>query len=56
MDAEVVDPSVVRSLNDQVSDGKDGLGLSEKMRKRLRELGIKELFAGKLICFLAAYL
>jgi ATP-dependent RNA helicase DDX51/DBP6 len=43
VDAQIVDPSATRSLD--LYDGGDSV-LSEKMRKRLRELGITELFAG----------
>jgi ATP-dependent RNA helicase DDX51/DBP6 len=45
IDAEVIDPDVVMPI---LAEGPDdgGSRLSEKMRKRLSEAGINELFAG----------
>jgi ATP-dependent RNA helicase DDX51/DBP6 len=44
LDAEIVDPTTSCSLSSE--EGNDTMGLSEKMRKRLRDLAIIELFAG----------
>jgi ATP-dependent RNA helicase DDX51/DBP6 len=44
LDAEIVDPASLQSIKDVGEE--DQTGLSEKMRKRLKELGITELFAG----------
>lgn len=45
VDAEIIDPSTILAI---LSDAEEDtvIGLSHKMRKRLRELGINELFAG----------
>ncbi|KAK1219382.1 ATP-dependent RNA helicase dbp6 [Marasmius sp. AFHP31] len=45
IDAEVVDPAVVQSISDSNEQGDAGACLSERMRKRLHDLGITELFA-----------
>jgi ATP-dependent RNA helicase DDX51/DBP6 len=47
IDAEIIDPKVTVPIPDGDDDG--GTGLSEKTRKRLRNLGIAELFAGMLL-------
>jgi ATP-dependent RNA helicase DDX51/DBP6 len=44
IDAEIVDPARLMTIPDGEGDG--GTGLSEKIRKRLKDLGITELFAG----------
>ena len=44
VDAELVSPSSVLPIPSEKDDG--GTRLSERMRKRLRDLGITELFAG----------
>ncbi len=44
VDAELVSPSSVLPIPSEKGDG--GTRLSERMRKRLRDLGITELFAG----------
>jgi ATP-dependent RNA helicase DDX51/DBP6 len=44
LDAEIVDPTTLMAIRDGEGDG--GTGLGEKMRKRLRDLGVTELFAG----------
>lgn len=44
VDAEIVDPATVMTIPDGEDNG--GTGLSEKIRKRLKDLGITELFAG----------
>ena len=44
VDAEIVDPNTLLPIPDGQEHG--GTMLSEKMRKRLRDLGITELFAG----------
>lgn len=43
--AELIDPGTVLPIAEEGEDN-DGTGLSHRMRKRLRELGIIELFAG----------
>jgi len=43
VDAEVVDSDVLVPISD---DGSAGTGLSQRLRKRLKELGINELFSG----------
>jgi hypothetical protein len=48
MDAEIVDSIASLSLHSE-GEEHDGTGLSEKARKRLKELGITELFAGEWI-------
>ncbi|KAL0574239.1 ATP-dependent RNA helicase dbp6 [Marasmius crinis-equi] len=45
IDAEVVDPGVVQPISEASSQDDVGTKVSEKMRKRLHELGITELFA-----------
>jgi ATP-dependent RNA helicase DDX51/DBP6 len=45
VDAEIVDPSTLLPIPLD-ADNDAGTGLSEKMRRRLKELGITELFAG----------
>jgi hypothetical protein len=44
LDAEIVDPATSVLLSSE--EGNDTMGLSEKMRKRLKDLAITELFAG----------
>jgi ATP-dependent RNA helicase DDX51/DBP6 len=44
IDAEIVDPGKLMAIPEGESSG--GTGLSEKTRKRLKDLGITELFAG----------
>lgn len=44
VDAEIVDPSTLLPIPEGDEDA--GTGLDQKMRKRLRDLGITELFAG----------
>jgi ATP-dependent RNA helicase DDX51/DBP6 len=44
LDAEIVDSTTLMAIPDGEGDGGTGLGV--KMRKRLRDLGITELFAG----------
>ena len=44
MDAELVDPNMLLPIPD--GQGHGGTMLGEKMRKRLKDLGITELFAG----------
>lgn len=44
IDAEIVDPATLMTIPD--GEGSGGTGLSEKIRKRLKDLGITELFAG----------
>ena len=45
IDAEIVDPTITLPItSDEDDDG--GTRLSAKLRKRLKELGITELFAG----------
>ncbi|KAI0925972.1 hypothetical protein AcW1_008259 [Taiwanofungus camphoratus] len=44
IEAEIIDPDQVQTLPSP-SDSADVVGLSEKTRKRLKELGISELFA-----------
>jgi ATP-dependent RNA helicase DDX51/DBP6 len=45
LDAELVSPSTVLPIPTGKDDG--GTKLSEKMRKRLRDIGVVELFAGE---------
>ena len=45
IDAELVSPSTVLPIPTGKDDG--GTRLSEKMRKRLRDIGVVELFAGE---------
>lgn len=45
LNAEVIDPSVVLPI--PPGDGDSATHLSEKMKRRLADLGITELFAGK---------
>jgi ATP-dependent RNA helicase DDX51/DBP6 len=45
VDAEIVDPSTLLPIPLD-ADNDAGTGLTEKMRRRLKELGITELFAG----------
>ena len=47
VDAEVVDPTTVLPMDSHV-DVEGNIGLGEKTRERLKELGITELFAGEL--------
>jgi len=44
IDAEIVDPAAMIAIPGGEGDG--GTGLGEKIRKRLKDLGITELFAG----------
>ncbi|EMD34147.1 hypothetical protein CERSUDRAFT_125827 [Gelatoporia subvermispora B] len=44
IDAEIVDPTQLSPF-DTTPDSDSGTGLSEKMRKRLKDLGVSELFA-----------
>ena len=44
IDAEIVDPATLMTIPDGEDSG--GTGLNEKIRKRLKDLGITELFAG----------
>lgn len=44
IDAEIVDPGTLMTIPE--GEGSGGTGLSEKTRKRLKDLGITELFAG----------
>jgi ATP-dependent RNA helicase DDX51/DBP6 len=46
--AELVSPSTVLPIPTGKDDG--GTRLTEKMRKRLRDIGVVELFAGEQIC------
>lgn len=48
IDAEIVDPTQLSPF-DTTPDSDSDTGLSEKMRKRLKDLGVSELFAGRLI-------
>ncbi|KAF8235791.1 ATP-dependent RNA helicase [Tricholoma matsutake] len=43
IDAEIVDPATLMAIPD--GEGNGGTGLSERIRKRLKDLGITELFA-----------
>jgi ATP-dependent RNA helicase DDX51/DBP6 len=45
LEAEYVDPATTLTLFED--NNADKLGLSEKMKRRLKDLGISELFAGK---------
>ena len=49
IEAEVIDPAQILSFS--VDDKEDASGLSLKARQRLSQLGISELFAGKLIYY-----
>jgi ATP-dependent RNA helicase DDX51/DBP6 len=52
VDAEIVDPGILLPLDEHDA----GSRLSELARKRLKELGITELFAGKFfLAFLARF-
>lgn len=51
VDAEIVDPAKLLPIPHGEADG--GTGLSERMRKRLSDLGITELFAGMIFPYRA---
>ena len=48
VDAEVVLPSRILSIPSGKDDG--GTRLSDRTRSRLKDIGITELFAGRLVC------
>lgn len=52
--AELVSPSTILPISTDKDDG--GTRLSERMRKRLRDLGITELFAGEFTSILKVFL
>lgn len=53
IEAQVVDPATTLPLEDDQESHNERTGLSGKMRKRLQELGIAELFAGQHSLFVA---
>jgi ATP-dependent RNA helicase DDX51/DBP6 len=53
VDAEIVNPAKLLAIPQGEGDG--GTGLSERMRKRLSDLGIVELFAGVNLSHRAQY-
>lgn len=52
IEAQVVDPATTLPLDDDYESRDERTGLSGKMRKRLQELGIAELFAGQCSLFI----
>lgn len=48
VDAELINPTTVLPFSIDVDDD-GGTGLSERMRKRLQDVGITELFAGRFL-------